>query len=355
MLTILLCWCLSLFHHEDIPPLIQALFTAKQEAVRTGDMKAYLNTIFPDKHYQQEQKHWFFDAITYIDPKSFRIQVEQITHLKPNVYQVKITQSYTREHRHYRYTYPVIVKKTSFGMKDADTFTDELKQGVMKVKYSDTNEIKQANQTLRMLKNISARLRDIYHWKPDVMEVKLYQDPALFRQSVKLSLPTWAGGWNEAKQAIKLVVGNTDTKSLYHGLAHEYTHQLVSSLTNDNAAYWLQEGAAMYYEAKITGEPPQFNHQFHPYKIKELEKLNLEQLPDDLASKYYLSCYAQFRQLVEQYGENKIGQVFLNLKKYPFVDKDSVMKQKETNFLTSKSLHFVGMLPKLKSEVWKVS
>jgi hypothetical protein len=344
MLTILLCWCFSLFPHNDVETSIKTLFETKQTAVNVGDMPSFLATIYPDRHYQQEQKHWFLDAVSYIDPKSFRMQVMKIRQLSRDKFQVEVKQSYQRKHHIYSVTYPVVVKRTVSGLKDADSLLCQLKKGSISIKYSDLRLKKQAERALVILKRASEILENKYHWKATLIEVKLYHDSESFRQSVKLSLPRWAGGWNEAKQAIKLVVGEADVESLRHGLAHEYTHQVVSALTNDNAAYWLQEGAAMYYEALISGERPLIGGDFKSYTIKELEQLNLEQLSDEDAYNYYLSCYIQFRKLVGTFGEAGIRQVFDKLYQFGFNDLDSSMKQKETNQRTNKSLQDVRML-----------
>jgi hypothetical protein len=223
------------------------------------------------------------------------------------------------------------VKKTKQGWKDADSLAFARKKGFITIKYSDPDLLNQADRALTILSHVSEVMADKFLWQPRNLEVKLYADPEVFRQSVKLSLPTWAGGWNEAKQSIKLLVGKSDTASLTHGLAHEYTHQLVSDMTNDNAAYWLQEGAAMFYEALLSKEQPFIDKDFHPYTINQLEQLNLEQLPDEEASRYYLSCFMRFKELIQQNGERQLGKALLKLRQYPYRDEDSAVKQQETN------------------------
>jgi hypothetical protein len=314
------------------------MFHTKQVAVNNENLSSYLSTIYPDDHYRQEQKRWFEDAVQFIDPKSFQITIKKYKKLSGDRYQVEIIQSYQKKHKQYVLQYPVYVQKTKQGWKDADTFENEVHRGSLTVKYSDLVLKTQAKRSLAVLSMTSHVLNRKWNWHPKQIEAKLYQNPEIFRQSVKLSLPSWAGGWNEAKQSIKLVVGKTDISSLNHGLAHEYTHQLLSDMTNDNASYWLQEGAAMYYEAFFSKEKPNIERDFQPYSIRELENMNLEQLKDQDAYQYYLSCYIQFHRLIDKFGEKKIASVLQQLHQFPYIDADSAQKQRLTNQRTEKVL-----------------
>jgi hypothetical protein len=344
MLTILLSFLIAFFPGSDIKD-IQTMFYTKQQSVNENNLSRFLSTIYPNEHYKQEQKRWFFDAVSFIDAKSFRVKVKNYKMISKDHFQVILTQTYRKKNRLYTFTYRTEVKKTKKGWKDADSLGYERKKGAITVKYSDPNLLLQAERAISILTHVSEVLGDKYWQKPKVIEVKLYHNPDIFRQSVKLSLPEWAGGWNEARQSIKLVVGKSDRASLTHGLAHEYTHQLINEMTNDNAAYWLQEGAAMYYEALLSKEAPIIDSDFHPYTISQLERLNLEELSDQKASHYYVSCYIQFKKLIQQHGEDKLRNVLRKLYRYPYIDVDSVMKQKETNQRTSHILQEYNMLP----------
>ncbi|WP_028778662.1 hypothetical protein [Shimazuella kribbensis] len=344
MLTIFLsCW-LAFFPVSDINE-IQSMFYTKQQSVNKNDVSRFLSTLYPDEHYKQEQKRWFLDAVSFIDPKSFQMKVKSYQMISSNYYQVVITQTYRKKNIPYTFTYRTEVRKTKQGWKDADSLGYTRKKGAITVKYSDPILLLQAERAISILLHVSEMLGDKYVQRPKVIEAKLYYNPEVFRQSVKLSLPTWAGGWNEARQSIKLVIGKSDLSSLTHGLAHEYTHQLISYLTNDNAAYWLQEGAAMYYEALISKETPHIDRDFQPYTISQLERLNLEELSDEKASDYYVSCYIQFKKLIHQYGEQKLGNVFRHLHRYPYIDVDSAIKQKQTNQRTFHILQENNILP----------
>ncbi|MCH5586695.1 hypothetical protein MK805_17315 [Shimazuella sp. AN120528] len=344
MLSILLSLWISLFPASDLDE-INHLFHVQQQAINTNNMSGYVSTIYEDEHYRQEQKRWFKDAVSFIDPKSFQIKVKKYHFISKSHYHAEIIHSYRKNHKLYSFVRPVEMKKTKQGWKDADSLAYERKKRFITVKYSDRNLLPESQKALTILSLVSEKMVHKYSWNPRVVEVKLYHDPEVFRQSVKLSLPTWAGGWNEAKQSIKLVVGKSDTVSLTHGLAHEYTHQLLSDMTNDNAAYWLQEGAAMFYEAWFTKEKPEIEKNFHPFAISELEQMNLEQLPDNEASRYYISCYMRFKEIVQQHGEKQIAKAFREMRNYPYIDEDSAVKQQETNKRTRHILQKNKLLP----------
>lgn len=330
MLNIIFSLWIALLPSSDINEMKQ-IFDVQQQAINTNNLSTYLSTLYDNEHYKQEQKRWFQDAVSFIEPKSFHIKVKKYHLISKGRYHVEIEQSYRRNNRLYTFVRPIQVKKTKQGWKDADSLSFERKKGLITIKYSDPSLLNQADRALAILSHISKAMAEKFLWKPNNIEVKLYADPEVFRQSVKLSLPEWAGGWNEAKQSIKLLIGKSDTVSLTHGLAHEYTHQLVSDMTNDNAAYWLQEGAAMFYEAWISKEEPFVDKDFRPYTIEQLERLNLEKLSDEEASRYYLSCFMRFKELVQQHGEKRLAKTFLKLRQYPYMDEDSAIKQQETN------------------------
>lgn len=320
--------------HQEIDATIQT----KQQAINQRDLTLFMSTIYPDEHYQQEQKRWFHDAISYIDRGSYRLVVKHKQRLADDRYRVEVAQTYQRNHHRHTTVYPLEMRKTNNGWQEIDDLPYRLTQGRIAVRYNNPANKAYAKQALTILAHVDLVLGKKFHWHPKKLEAKLYDNPAIFRQSVKLSLPTWAGGWNEAKESIKLVVEQADISWLMHGLAHEYTHQLLSDLTHDNAAYWLQEGTAMYYEAFITGEPPTIDANFRPYSIAQLEKLNLEQLADKDATRYYLSCYVHVRNFVQHYGEGKLNRALQALRRYPYIDVDSASKRLQTNQRTEEAL-----------------
>ncbi|MBH8605473.1 hypothetical protein [Thermoactinomyces sp. CICC 10522] len=324
---------------------ILRLLKQKEKAVNEHKWKLYVPLLNSGKPmYIQEQKRWFQDAVKVMKPGSFHIHPVCFTELSENRVKVHLEQTYRLREEFHRVSFPVLFERTRNGWKDSDLVFARLGNGMISVYYTDASLQKLARLAFSSLSKGVAAFNRKYGWTPGRVEVKLYQDPELFRESVKPSLPGWAAGWHEANQSIKFIAENVDPAWFASGMIHELTHQLISELTNDNAAYWLQEGAAMFYEAHLL---PDFHwihsvpRQFQPLSIAELEQKRLERLPSDEAGRYYLSAYLQFKNLVETYGEEKLKKVFEILKASPYLDVDSDQKVERLNRLTHDALNQV--------------
>lgn len=322
---------------------VKMLLIKKERALNEKDRALLLTVLDPqNEFYVQEQKRWFSDAVQTIEPDSFRLELLSVQPRQGDCIRVNVRQSYQKEEKNYSVVLPMCFRETKAGLKESDLDFQRLHSDNMVISYTHPGMEESAYIALDTLRRARYVMHDRYQWKPKNIEVKLYHDPELFRQSVKLSLPFWAGGWNEAKQSIKLVMGQQNSKQIALGVVHELTHQLVSDLTNDNAAYWLQEGAAMYYEKHLLPglheEIDFYKNQRPDYSLVELQKIDLEKLPDETAFKYYQSCYQLFRFLVEEYGEDKIKQIFAELKVHPFLDQDTSEKKDRLNRITAQAM-----------------
>ena len=318
---------------------VRKLVKEKEAAVNSGNQKRFLRVIHPERRtYLREQKRWFEDAVRYIDPGSFRMEVESVSPERPFRLRARIKQSYRKDGKTHSVRYFLRFEKTEQGWKDSDLAFERMAAGDVIVFYTDPRLKRQAAVALDIVGRAVDAFHEKYSWVPaEAVEVKLYHHPELFRQSVKLSLPEWAAGWNEAGQAIKFVGAlqmEDWEESFASGLVHEVTHKMVSERTGDNAAYWLQEGAAEYYQSRLL--PGLFSASDEqridrPWRFAVLESLQLEKLPVKEASQCYAQSAALFRFLIERYGEEKMGEVFAVLRKYPTIDRDSADKIPELN------------------------
>lgn len=351
-LLLLLCltsWGKFAFAHPVVSSassedMVRKVIKEKERAVNQKQMERFLSVIHPEhKMYIQEQKRWFQDAVKYIDAGSFQLKVLSIIPEQENRMRVWVYQSYSKDGTNFTVKYPLLIQRTEQGWKDADIAFNQISDGAVIVRYTSPSLQDQAHIALDTLKKAVYVLRHRFQWSPQPIEVKLYDDPELFRQSVKPSLPKWAGGWHESGQSIKFIGGTPDVRAFASGIVHELTHQMVSELSNDNAAYWLQEGAAMYYERHLL--PGLYEEHFihlrqnpSPLTLMQLEQMNLERLPDRKAYQYYQTCYQLFDYLVEEYGERKIQELFSKLQSEPAIDLDSNQKIKELNQRTRKAI-----------------
>lgn len=365
MVRCLLFCCLFLLalshlspHQEQEELIAKRLLQQKELAMRERNLERFLAVIDPDNpFYVQEQKRWFFDAIRVIDPRSYQLKLNRIIRKQNDQFHIEVKQSYRQGGKPYVLRIPLVIRKTKAGWKESDLPFLRLKGNSVQVFYTHPALEESAYVALDIVQRALYVMKQRHQWEPKKVEVKLYHDRELFRQLVKPSLPTWSGGWNEAGQAIKLVVDGHYPKLFASGLVHELVHQMVSDLTNDNAAYWLQEGAAMYYETHLL---PGIHEGIHPseesvqpkYSYNDLKQLDLEKLPDEEASQYYLSCYHLYRFFIEEYGEEKIKKVFARLKTYPYLDLDSNQKKELLNARTEKAFKQEFKVQDLDSE-WK--
>lgn len=339
--------------------IVREILQKKESAVQERNLEKFLSAIdHENTFYVQEQKRWFADALKVIEPASYRLELLQFSPKQKDNLRVEVKQSYQQNGKRYILRLPLSFRKTKQGWRESDLDFYQLKSGPIKVLYTTPALEESASIALDTIKRALYVMQQRNKWQANRIEVKLYHDPEVFRQSVKPSLPLWAGGWNEINQSIKLVVDHRYPQWFASGLVHELAHQMVSNLTNDNAAYWLQEGAAMYYEMHLLpglheGIAPHENQQ-GKYTFAELKKLDLEELPSEKASQYYWSCYHLFRFLVNKYGEDKINQIFATLKKFPFHDVDTNVKKELLNRRTGQAIrHVLTVTEKQLEQEWK--
>lgn len=318
---------------------------AQTEAVNKGDWEQFKKHLWKnDPTYVKERKRWFSDAVRTADPDTFQMSVDSITKHEPSLWQVWIHQSYQHEGINHDARFPLIYKQTKDGWKDADVMFHEISRGNVIVKFTDKLLSKQANAALNVAERALFAFEDRLGRLPGKrIQIKLYDQHEVFRQSVKLSLPNWAAGWNERGQAIKFV-GSMNRNDLDHtfvsGIIHELSHRVISDLSNDNAAYWLQEGLAEYYQRHLL---PDFHQQDREriekpqWTFDQLEQLQLETLPAEQARQYYLHSYDIVRLYMMRYGEKELIKWCEALRVYPLIDQESTEKLHQLNERTRKA------------------
>lgn len=329
---------------EGICQLIQR----REWVVREGKWVEWVDWMDgSSKSYLCEQKRWFDDAYHNLDRSSFRLTLEKVeTNAQGIIAHVK--QTYIQQGKHVNRKYPIVVrfdsKKRHWVEVEHPFFLKQTFWGNLKADVPSL--LRKENLYNEAIMKGRKYFSQTFGWKLKPIEIKLFQQADHFAQSVKLSLPAWVGGWNEANQAIKLIsVPNLSSDWEKAGIIHELTHHVVSDLTHDNAAYWLQEGAAMYYEELLF--PSKSKIQLRPDQIwsrQQLEQLNLESLSDEEAMRFYLSCREQYIRLRHEVGDRGIQALFAELKKYNQIDLDSSEKiqvcNQRTNQALQKIVHF---------------
>jgi len=229
----------------DVCRAVTQLMKQKEKAVNSRKLDLYLQTLDSNKaFYKQEQKRWFQDAVQVIEPDSFHLKVLSVMPDQKKTVRAVIEQTYSAKGQQVSVKVPLRLRHTPKGWKDTDLAFEQLGDKTITVYYTEPSLKMNAQIAYHTLKKAALKLQKRLDWRPQKIEVKLYHDPKWFRQSVKPSLPKWAGGWHEANQSIKFIASRMDPDQLASGMIHELAHQVVSDLTNDNAAYWLQEGCS---------------------------------------------------------------------------------------------------------------
>ncbi len=177
---------------QNVSTLLREAVKEKEFAVNQRERERFLKLLNRSrKQYIQEQKRWFDDAVKYIDPGSFRLEVLQITPGKEHQVYVWVEQSYKEGQRH-AVKYPLLFQETALGWKDSEVPFYYLSQDEVVVCYTDKDLLDQAAVASDAVTRTIHLFERRFNWRPqERIVVKLYDDPELFRQSVKLSLPNW--------------------------------------------------------------------------------------------------------------------------------------------------------------------
>jgi hypothetical protein len=125
------------------------------------------------------------------------------------------------------------------------------------------------------------------------------------------SVPEWVGGLYDGKIRVPATRATKDveTKRL---IRHEYTHALVSDLSEDKCAVWLNEGLAKYmeYHDEHDGMPtPTLDAAYKDGRLISFAELQGEFLKIEGREKVQLAyeeSYAIVRYIVQKYGLWKI-------------------------------------------------
>jgi hypothetical protein len=316
---------------------IDQMFQMKEDAVNKRNEEQFLSLLHnKNSKYMKEAKNWYRDAIKYADSGSYQLRIIKVRPLDKGICRVTLKQSYRKNGKSFHLVFDTLVIRDKQNWLDSDVFFHEINQNNVIVKFSDPGLETMAQGGAIILNKFVANFNEKFGWTPhQKLELKLYNKSELFRQSVKLSLPEWAVGWNEYGESIKFVGDDGyDKKLFFSGLKHEVTHQMLGEMTNDNAAYWMHEGLATYYEVQFikneTGKKEVRQEEvIHKeeklelprprWTIQEMMKVNLEELDTEEAKDYYYQAYLIMNYFIKNYGEDVLKNWMTELNKFPYV------------------------------------
>lgn len=301
---------------DKIEELIQVQLTS----IVHNDIESYIKTLDPSKpHYIAEKKSWFRDIVSSnIDD----LEIEVIDSKKLNEKEVLVTlnQNYTFNGREYNLVFENKYIKNKDRWFDADLNFNEIETDHFVVKYLDGYE-----KTAQLAAEGAEEAYDIIikriGIKPkDKTVIKIYKDKELLRQSVKLSFAWQFAGWYEYPESIKTLV--YDSKDIYKSIiAHELTHKITISVSNNNLPYWFSEGLAEYFTNyyNLNIDSLESYDVIWRWNIKQLENKNLETMTqnDDIRN-YYASSGLIVRYISQKYGRDKVVDLVKALGKFTY-------------------------------------
>lgn len=316
---------------------ITALLAERQAAVHNRDRSAFMATVDPQNAtFLVEQRHWFDDAAQTVD--SYTLTLKHLGFTAKGEALARLAESFQLKDGSLRnLEFTEVYRLRPEGWRDSDyAFTELHKDHVVVLHWDLPGPAEQALQTEADNLNWLERT---FQWQPtsDII-IKLYPDRPAFLYSIKPSLPGWVAGWTESGESIKYWVGAGSAPAA-DALLHESTHHMLSELSNDNAAYWLQEGLATWVTATHAGTAGPGSSLLGPdrrlpWTLPELEAVNLEQLDQRQASDYYAEAYLAVKYMLATYGIDKFKAVTAELAKHPANPVTASEKLAESGALT---------------------
>ena len=127
---------------------------------------------------------------------------------------------------------------------DAGTALEKASSGQVFISFPD-GEYEFAMKLADAANDHVAKVNDMWSMDfSDTISIKVYGSKEVFLYSAKLSMPDWVGGWYERGESIKTYLYDAPVERYQYLMRHEATHMMLADATNDNAAYWMQEGFA---------------------------------------------------------------------------------------------------------------
>lgn len=322
-----------------------ALLQARSAGVNAADQQEYLSTVLPSDRVLLKEETNLIRAASGLGIKDFGITEGSVHEDQDGDCTATVTQSYTLGGEAHRCSYTALfVRENGKLYYDGPDFS--LKQNsAVKVYYQGSADEGLAKQLLNEETNTLAAMKEQLGFTPsEPVSIKLFDDQQVFLQSVKLDLPQWVGGWHEYGEAIKSFTGaygsdGADYKSVMN---HETTHLMVSELSNDNAAYWMQEGLAGIYQNELDDPgAPLLNAQelaesYTSYSGQK--RIDLEKLEGDAVNNYYATSKAFMAFLLDQYGWGKVRETLEYMKKFELIPVTADEKISKTNDRTDEAI-----------------
>lgn len=288
----------------------------REQAVLAGDKAAFLATVSPDDAvFQAEESHWFDDLPKH--PVSTYALKAQLVALDERGALARLQMTATMQEGGKAVEASYVARFIRVGDRWVLAGPDwAVESGEhFRVRYAPPTTPETARAVLDAAERAYAQVTaDLGHTPPSPTEIKLYDDHAAMRASIRLSVPSWAKSGYEPDEAIKVWTGakGMDFTAV---IAHEFTRRVLFDLGVD--LDWLREGVAVFESMRAapeTAAPAQARYVPSVREARRTQKLlDWANMPtdDEVAEQdttlYYGQAWMFVDEFVRQFGPESLN------------------------------------------------
>lgn len=325
--------------------------TTRENAVRNKDEQSFLSLFnSSDEFYFNEQKSWFTDCKKQ-NIKNYNLIIASANKISQDSFSATLTETFTINNSKRTYTYNLVFQKFDDGYKEVGIDMELMQLNGYNIYYNKTAK-DYADEIKTIYNTRTKTLYKLFGYTPSFIgQVRIYDDMATMRGTIKPSTPNWVAGWNEYKQSIKIAVYENASFStvkdyIDETILHEQTHAMLSDLSNDNLNYFMQEGCAMLFsgqkyeltDSDIKTLKSLYNKKYDMLNLSELEDTHLENLDSPDSNYYYIISKAYCYMIYRDHGIESLKSLLKELKTHEYIELTANDKLDTLNQLTNEAL-----------------
>ena len=165
--------------------------------------------------------------------------------------------------------------------------------------------------------------KDLGYYPQHMITVLVYSENTA--QKALPHMPEWSEGIFDGKIRLPALKGDIDEKRLRAILWHEYTHAVIYDLALGNCPAWLNEGIAVYEEAKYAAlDMKLLRDAYLENRLLSVQGL-LASFADikerDMAALAYLQAYTMMEYFIDRYGFWYLARLLESIKNQKDIDR----------------------------------
>ncbi len=335
------------YTEQEIIKAIAELVGTQETAIRTADPELMAETIDPMNSYLMlEARHLAADQ--KVSPVTNYTRTVSDISYAGFYYQGTLEQHFTfqgEERSSSERRYFIFQDGRAY---DAGTALEKASSGQVFISFPE-GEYDFAMKLAEATNEYVSKLNDMWAMDfHDTISIKVYGSKKVFLYSAKLSMPSWVGGWYERGESIKTYLYDASLERYQYLMRHEATHMMLAYTTNDNAAYWMQEGFATTMPEYAAAGKLAINRENIVKQAMESGQLptlaehtssNLESITDSFnVQLYYGYSSAMVVYLMEHTDDETLIELFEELRTYPYISLTLSEKARDAEAITEKCL-----------------